>query len=235
MGIHVIKPWMKIAAWMIALIIVALNVKLVIQEIQGWLSDTGEFAWIIWITVVPICLAAFGLLLYITFKPWIGKLKEKDTRIPHGTGSTLQINTHAVYKRVAISIDFSAMDSLAIQSALSQGGKDAQYLLLHVVETAGAIVYGSEIADHESGKDAMALKDYARQLKETGYKVDVEIGFGNPRRTIPKMVKAFDADLLVMGAHGHKFFKDLIFGATVDTVRHRVGIPVLIVQSPVGS
>jgi manganese transport protein len=44
------------------------------------------------------------------------------------------------------------------------------------------------------------------------------------------MVKAFDADLLVMGAHGHKLFKDLIFGATVDTVRHRVKIPVLIVQ-----
>jgi manganese transport protein len=44
------------------------------------------------------------------------------------------------------------------------------------------------------------------------------------------MVKEFQADLLVMGAHGHKFFKDLIFGATVDTVRHRVDIPVLVVK-----
>jgi len=34
----------------------------------------------------------------------------------------------------------------------------------------------------------------------------------------------------VMGAHGHKFLKDLIFGATVDTVRHRVDIPVLVVK-----
>ncbi|MFM8741686.1 MAG: universal stress protein, partial [Cytophagales bacterium] len=41
---------------------------------------------------------------------------------------------------------------------------------------------------------------------------------------------AFDSDLLVMGAHGHKWVKDLVLGATVDTVRHRVNIPVLIVR-----
>jgi manganese transport protein len=59
----------------------------------------------------------------------------------------------------------------------------------------------------------------------------MKIGFGNPRRRIPKMVTEFDADLLVMGAHGHNFFKDLVFGTTVDTVRHRVTIPVLVVRS----
>jgi manganese transport protein len=44
------------------------------------------------------------------------------------------------------------------------------------------------------------------------------------------MVKDFDADLLIMGAHGHNFIKDLIFGTTVDGVRHRVNIPVFIVR-----
>ena len=34
--------------------------------------------------------------------------------------------------------------------------------------------------------------------------------------------------ILVMGSHGHTFFKDLIFGTTVDSVRHRVNIPVFI-------
>ncbi|MCK6695817.1 MAG: universal stress protein, partial [Thermoanaerobaculia bacterium] len=33
-----------------------------------------------------------------------------------------------------------------------------------------------------------------------------------------------------MGAHGHRTIKDLIFGATVDAVRHAVRIPVLIVR-----
>jgi len=33
-----------------------------------------------------------------------------------------------------------------------------------------------------------------------------------------------------MGAHGHKGLKDLIFGTTVDSVRHKVNIPVLIIR-----
>lgn len=231
MGEFVIKPWMKIAAWLIAAIIVSLNVKLVLQEVQGWLVAAGDDSWIIWITVVPICLAAGALLLYITFKPWIERrAAERDAKIPHGSAVKLDVSSRLSYNRIAITIDFSKMDNQTIRSAVTQGGLQARYLLLHVVETAGAMVYGSDIEDQESAKDTLALENYKKQLVEKGYDVEIKIGFGNPRSTIPKMVKEFQADLLVMGAHGHKFFKDLIFGATVDTVRHRVDIPVLVVK-----
>jgi manganese transport protein len=231
MGKFVIKPWIKITAWLIAVVIVSLNVKLVLQEVTGWLNDAGENAWIVWITAVPVCLAASALLLYITFKPLIEKrTAERDAKIPHGTAVKLDVSSKLIYNRIAITIDFSKMDSLTIRSALAQGGVTARYVLLHVVETAGAMVYGSDIEDQESAIDSQALEDYRKQLVEKGYDVEIKIGFGNPRRTIPQMVKEFQADLLVMGAHGHKFFKDLIFGATVDTVRHRVDIPVLVVK-----
>lgn len=231
MGVFVIKPWVKIAAWVIAGIIVSLNVKLVLQEVTGWIAEMGENSWIIWITVVPVCMAAGLLLIYITFKPLLDKRSaDRDAKIPHGTAVTLDMTTSPVYRRIAITIDFSRIDTLTIQSALAQGGKTAQYILLHIVETAGAMVYGSDIADHESKKDTVSLENYKEQLIENGYDVVVKIGYGNPQRTIPKMVTEFQADLLVMGAHGHKFFKDLIFGTTVDTVRHRVKIPVLIVR-----
>jgi manganese transport protein len=234
MGVFVIKPWVKIAAWLIAGTIISLNVKLVIQELTGWLAAAGDSAWILWITVVPVVIGAGLLLLYIIFKPVIERrTAEKDARIPHGTAVTLDVSTRPVYKQIAITLDFSSIDALTIQSALAQGGTQARYLLLHVVETAGAMVYGSDIADHESTKDTVSLENYKAQLIAKGYNVDVMIGYGNPRRTIPKMVTEFDADLLVMGAHGHKFFKDLIFGTTVDTVRHRVKVPVLIVRQKV--
>jgi manganese transport protein len=135
-----------------------------------------------------------------------------------------------IYKKIAITIDFSSVDSICIQSAMAQGGKNASYLLVHVVETAGAIWYGSEIADSESSVDTASLQDYLDQLKQQGYQVEMQIGYGNPKQIIPELVTKFDADLLVMGAHGHKWAKDLIFGTTVDTVRHRVAIPVLIVR-----
>jgi len=231
MGVFVIKPWVKIAAWIIAATIISLNVKLVINELTGWLADAGDNAWILWITVVPVVIGAGLLLLYIIFKPLIERrAAEKDTKLPHGIAGKLDVGAGPVYKRIAVTLDFSAIDSLTIQSALAQGGIHAQYLLLHVVETAGAMVYGSDIADHESQKDTVSLESYKGQLMDKGYNVNVMIGYGNPRRTIPKMVSEFDADLLVMGAHGHRFFKDLIFGTTVDIVRHRVKVPVLIVK-----
>jgi len=101
---------------------------------------------------------------------------------------------------------------------------------MHIVETAGAMWYGSEIADHEANEDAASLENYAAQLKLQGYRVETKVGYGNPRRTIPEIVNDYGADLLVMGAHGHHWAKDLVFGTTVDTVRHRVNIPVLIVR-----
>ncbi len=231
MGVFAIKPWVKIAAWIIAFIIVSLNVKLVIQEIKGWLANAGENEWMIWMLVIPICLATGVLLLYITFKPLFDQRRlEKNARSPHGTASVLEPLVKPNYKRVAITIDFSKVDSVSISNAVAQGGKEATYLLVHIVETAGAIWYGSEIADRESDDDKAALKNYAEQLQQQGYQVQVEIGYGSPSRVIPEIVTRFNSDLLVMGAHGHKWAKDLIFGTTVDTVRHRVDIPVLIVR-----
>jgi manganese transport protein len=37
-------------------------------------------------------------------------------------------------------------------------------------------------------------------------------------------------DLLVMGAHGHGGLKDLIFGNTIDPVRHQLNLPILVVR-----
>jgi manganese transport protein len=36
--------------------------------------------------------------------------------------------------------------------------------------------------------------------------------------------------MLVIGAHGHTGVKDWLFGETIDTVRHELKIPVLIVN-----
>lgn len=230
MGEFVIKPWMKIAAWLIAAIVVSLNAKLVVQEIAGWLETAGDGRIWIWIFVIPACLGAAALLLYITLFPLVKKPEEKTTDLPHGQASELQNLEQPVYERIAICIDFTKTDELAIRSALAQGGSRAHYALFHVVESAGAMVYGDNIADRETDQDWLALEDYANQLRVRGFNVISEIDYGSPKNQIPKMVTRFKADMLVMGAHGHNWFNDLIFGTTVDAVRHRVNIPVFIVK-----
>lgn len=103
-------------------------------------------------------------------------------------------------------------------------------MLIHIVETAGAWVMGADIQDYETAADRDNLEQYADELRALGYNSDAVIGYGFARKAIPKLVNEEKADLLVMGAHGHKALKDLIFGATVDAVRHAINIPVLIVR-----
>ncbi len=121
------------------------------------------------------------------------------------------------------------MDSEAISMALAQGKKNAEYLLIHVVETAGALLFDNETSDHETTHDRIKLKEYKAELSSLDYKVEIVLGFGNPKNCIPQLANDFEADLLVMGAHGHKGLKDFIFGTTLDAVRHAVKMPVLIV------
>jgi manganese transport protein len=42
--------------------------------------------------------------------------------------------------------------------------------------------------------------------------------------------REIEPDLLVMGAHGHGSIKDLIFGNTINPVRHDLNIPILVVR-----
>jgi len=138
-------------------------------------------------------------------------------------------DTVASYKKVAIAVDFSASDQKTINHAIMLGGNRARYLLIHVVESAGAFVFGKDVSDFESTSDTENLKRYETQLTEMGYTFESMIGYGSPKNAIPTIVNAYQADLLVMGAHGHKTLKDMLLGTTVDSVRHKTNVPVLIV------
>ncbi|MCW3070423.1 MAG: iron transporter [Bacteroidetes bacterium] len=229
MGIFANKTWVKVCAWLIAIIIVGLNAKLVIGTVADWIA-AAENPWILYITVVPLIVAAGLLLLYITFSPILKKSKHRNNRVPDGTPEDLDITPLLKYNKIAITVDFSRSDSKAISNAFSQGGKSAEYLLIHIVETAGARMMDQEIDDLETVSDKVNLEKYRVELASKGYTIHTKLGFGNPKKSIPEIVNAGDCDLLVMGAHGHRALKDLIFGTTLDAVRHNVKVPVLIVK-----
>ena len=111
-----------------------------------------------------------------------------------------------------------------------QGGKTAKYTLMHVVETAGAHYNGTDVMDHETQSDVDNLDQYVIALQKLGYKAEAKIGFGTAATEIATIVKREKVDFIVMGSHGHKAIKDLIFGTTVNKVRHKVNVPVLVVK-----
>ncbi|REK50693.1 MAG: iron/manganese transporter [Bacteroidetes bacterium] len=226
----VIKNYVRVLAWIAASIIVILNAKLVIEQIGEWLT-TSQNPIIIWLTAVPVAILAFLLLLYITFRPFFYRKPSTQRQIPHMDISAVETSMPKPYKKIALAIDFGKMDAEVISHAIAQGGKDAEYLIIHILESAGAHMMQNEISDLEERSDMKNLENYSISLSEKGFNVRAKLGFGNPKKAIPLIVNEFDADLLVLGAHGHKAWKDFIFGTTVDSVRHKVKIPVLIVRS----
>ena len=225
-----IGKWTKMASWIIALTIVSLNAKLVFDEITGWLTTSQDPIYI-WLFVIPLAFAAAGLLLYIIAEPFIRQRKEKAKHVPHIDQIKLKdLPEKQVYKNIALALDFSKTDTRSISSALQLGGKEAHYTLIHIVETVGAMIHGDQAQDFETTSDMDYLKKYQKSLEERGYTVSTKLSFGSPKKEIPKIINDGTFDILILGAHGHNFFKDLIFGTTVDAVRHKIKIPILIIK-----
>ncbi len=230
MGKFAIKPLTKIASWIVALIIVALNVQLVIAEISNWLKETSNPI-IIYFIVIPFAIALGLVLIYITLLPLFkNKIKEKNYSI-HSNYSAPKNLEKPLYQKITLALDFSKIDKKVIQYALALGNKNSEFLFIHVVESVTAIVYGDETSDFETISDNEVLENYAKSIRDLGYNISTNLGYGSPKTAIPELVNNFNSDVLVLGSHGHKWFKDLLFGTTINAVRHQVKIPILIVRN----
>ena len=226
-----IGTYTKIGAWAIALTIVALNANLVYDEITGWVKGSDNPVYI-WAFVVPFTALAVGVLLYITIEPFVMKSRAVKNLVPHLSPAAIKnLPGKQVYSNIVVALDFSKTDGKTISSALQLGGTEAKYTLIHIVETVGAMLHGDQASDYETNSDKDYLDQYKHSLEEQGYTIDTRLSFGSPKKAIPKIINADESfDILILGAHGHNLFKDLIFGTTVDAVRHKVKIPVLIIK-----
>jgi len=229
MGDFAIGPFRKIFAWLIASIIIILNIKLVYNFLEEWVHDPELRDWMIFL-VIPLAVAAAILLLIITFRPFIKRfIISHGGHIHKAPELTLALNK-ADFRRVALALDFSDVDRDMIQYSLALAHPETKFLLIHTVETATAMLMGKDANDYETSADSEQLEKYRRFFQQQGFDPEVQLVFGLPTKEIPKAVNKFDADLLILGSHGHKQFKDLIFGTTIDKVRHRVNISVFIVN-----
>lgn len=228
MGHFVINTPVKVMAWLIALVIVALNIKLVAEETSVVFLGDSAFVW----KVVLMLLMVFTVFLlgFVTIYPLLKKQNYHST-LPHGFAVDISVLEQKAYRTIGVALDFSGTDKQMIEQATSLGGKDVTYVLMHIVETAGARLLGKDIQDKETQEDERILGNYAVQMKSLGFEVVTVLEFGSPVKKITEQVEKYDCDLLIMGSHGHKGIKDIIFGSTADEVRHRVSVPVMIVKA----
>ena len=228
MGIFTIKLSTQILSWTVAAVLVSLNLRMVFGEAIGYLQNNHSILSNMLVITGLIILVA--LLVIVIVFPLIKKRRDAaDATVHHGIKS---LNTLAIpeFKRIAVALDFGSSDERLIAFAMGQGKKDSSYVLVHVVESVTTKLLGDASDDLERRKDEEQLYAYAEQLQQQGCNAIAKLGYRNRVSEIVRIVKEEKADMLVMGAHGHTGVKDLLYGETINKVRHELKIPVLVVN-----
>ncbi len=236
MGEFAIGWKVKFISWVVAAILVYLNGHLVFDFVVAFLQSSNQ----IFFKGVVILLVLFFvvLLVYITIYPWITQQRNNNNIDLHGEVVELDWTKATPVHRIAIAVDFSSSDKKLIKTAIDHAFLQqpldnehvTEFIFIHIVESATANYLLEASDDIESRKDQERLDGYVAALFEKGYKSTTVLGYRNRVKEIVRIVQEKDAQLLVMGAHKHQGWKDYLFGETIESVRHQVSIPVLIVN-----
>jgi len=228
MGKYAIKPLVIVLASLIAAVLVYLNIRMVVEQASDFFATSNS---IFWKTVIILAGLFFVSLLTIATIYPLRKRKQKPiTKEIHAQPGVIENVSIPSYNKIAVAIDLSSNDAKLIAHAIGQAKNNASFVLIHVVESVSATIYGKESDDLETRKDKEKLDDYVSQLIARGLVAEGRLGFKNRSKEIVRIVKESKADMLVIGAHGHTGLKDLIYGETTDAVRHELSIPVLVVN-----
>ncbi len=228
MGKFAIKPLTIILASLITVTLVSLNIKMVIEQAKSVFAPGGSMVW--QIVIIISSLFFISLLLMTLLYPLLRKKKETSSVQLHPDAAVLNQLAVPVYEKIAVALDFSKNDLRLLTHAIGQGTNQTSFVLIHIVESAATRLMEKDTDDLETRKDQEQLDTYVQQLKEKNILATGVLGFNDRAKEIVRIVKENKADMLVIGAHGHTGIKDLLYGQTIDAVRHDLKIPVLVVN-----
>ncbi|KAG4075227.1 hypothetical protein HA402_015474 [Bradysia odoriphaga] len=228
MGIFAIKPVTKVFSWLVTILLVYLNMRMVLSEVIDYMSGTGNI--LVDILILTACAGFVVLLLITIIYPLRRRYREDAAAGIHTTQVSLGEMEKPSYQRIAMALDFSQRDKDIVTNAIAHGNEHTQYILIHIVESASAKYFGKDSDDLETRRDQEQLDTYIALLKSRNINARGVLGFRRRAREIARIVHEENADFLVLGGHGHRGFKDWLYGETANQVRHQVKIPVLVVQ-----
>ncbi len=231
MGSFANARWVKALAWLAAIIIVGLNVWLVITTLREWVEGAGRWAPLIQFGVFPAVVLIGVLLAWVTVEPWVRRYARRREAV---TMPAVAVAEQAPYQRILVALDHSALDQVAIAHAAAMArGQKARVYLVHVEEGATSRLYGEQASDAEVRAGESYVEEVRLSLEKEGIEAQGFIRYSiHPGDEIVRVAREVQADLVVMGAHGHGKVKDFLLGDTIEPVRHALNTPVLIVRPP---
>ncbi len=139
-----------------------------------------------------------------------------------------------MYKKILVALENSHADRSLLPHVTELADRfHSQLLLVHVADGWVARNFDHlKLAESDEIKeDRRYLEMVAARLRKAGLKVLVHLAMGDPATEIVKTAEKERCDLIAMTTHGHRLIGDLIFGSTINEVRHKATIPVLLVRA----
>lgn len=139
-----------------------------------------------------------------------------------------------MYRKILVAVENSTADRTILthvrQLAALTG---AEILLVHVADGWAARHFDElKLRESEEMKaDRAYLDRLASELASGSLEVSTELAMGDPATELIRLAEERKVDLIAMSTHGHRFFNDLLRGATVTKVRHVVKVPVLLLRA----
>ncbi len=229
MGDFINPVWVRLLAWSCAAIIVALNAKLAADIVAELLRGAPWWAWTP-VALVALVIAASLIALIVLPLVRPGPVWPSG-RVTLSRSVSAALRAPAVH-HVAVALEHSPGDALILGTAVSLArAHNAKLTLLHAVVTPGTMLFGSDSRSLHGEEDQSYLEQLAREIEDRNLLVETQLLYGDPPKALIDAVHENDFDMLVLGAHGHRGLKDLIFGQTVTPVRHAIAIPLVIVPT----
>lgn len=136
-----------------------------------------------------------------------------------------------MYKKILVALDHTHADEVIlshIQELAQIHG--SRLFLVHVADGWAARNYDElQLAESEEIKeDRQYLEMTQEALLKKGFVVSSHLAMGDPPEEILHLAETEQCDLIAMTSHGHRFFADLFYGSTIEEVRHRASVPLLV-------
>jgi nucleotide-binding universal stress UspA family protein len=138
-----------------------------------------------------------------------------------------------MYKKILVAVENSAADRTILEHIEPLARlTGARLLVVHVADGWAARHYDElNLRESEEMKEDRAyLARVMSGLQERGLEVDALLRMGDPAKEICRVADEEGVDLIAMATHGHRGVSDVIHGQTVDHVRHKVRVPVLLLR-----
>jgi manganese transport protein len=233
MGEFANRIWLRVLAWSAAALILSLDIWLVTLTLEDWLAGAGRWRIALELGLLPVLIALGLLLVWITFQPvlppWLRRFGRAPIQLPEQVAINL---VTPAYQRILVPLDHSSKDREAIAHAAALAKQHhATLFLLHVEEDVTSQVYGALASTAEVEAGAKYLQQIASELSTQQVAAETVVRYSrNPQKEIVRYAEELKPDLVVMGAHGHKGIKDIVFGTTINAVRHKLKAPLLVVR-----